>query len=432
MSQPGDNSDAEGVNQSVDRGSHLSVFINTHTAAVTAETKLFSAYEKDAHASKVYLAGKEYLSEQGQTFVLPLVGKLKQQISADPTLCPDYPSSLGLTEFTRRATEFALGKNSPAIVENRVLGVQTVGCTGAVRLGAELLRHWYDVSAAWCGPVYLSSPCDDSLAPIFQAAGIQDIRLYYYWDAKQRGICLEKLLEDLERAPEQSVVVLSASAHCPTGADLSQKDWALITQLMMRRRLFPFFLLPAQGLCCGDLERDAWPVQHCVSLGMELFCAQSFSHCFGLYGEGVGLLLCVLKQNSILLAVQSQAEKLVRALWAQPSVGGARVVATVLSNPAHLVEWQEGVKRIVERCMLIRERLRERLRLLGSPGCWDHLTQQGGLYCCTGLNGQQVEFLSKRRHVYLLPNGCLNVSAINSRNLDYVAESIHLALTAPL
>ncbi|XP_071780777.2 putative aspartate aminotransferase, cytoplasmic 2 [Centroberyx gerrardi] len=432
MSQPGDNSDAEGVNQSVDRGSHLSVFINTHTAAVTAETKLFSAYEKDAHASKVYLAGKEYLSEQGQTFVLPLVGKLKQQISADPTLCPDYPSSLGLTEFTRRATEFALGKNSPAIVENRVLGVQTVGCTGAVRLGAELLRHWYDVSAAWCGPVYLSSPCDDSLAPIFQAAGIQDIRLYYYWDAKQRGICLEKLLEDLERAPEQSVVVLSASAHCPTGADLSQKDWALITQLMMRRRLFPFFLLPAQGLCCGDLERDAWPVQHCASLGMELFCAQSFSHCFGLYGEGVGLLLCVLKQNSILLAVQSQAEKLVRALWAQPSVGGARVVATVLSNPAHLVEWQEGVKRIVERCMLIRERLRERLRLLGSPGCWDHLTQQGGLYCCTGLNGQQVEFLSKRRHVYLLPNGCLNVSAINSRNLDYVAESIHLALTAPL
>ncbi|XP_071387411.1 putative aspartate aminotransferase, cytoplasmic 2 [Centroberyx affinis] len=432
MSQPGDNSDAEGVNQSVDPGSHLSVFINTHTAAVNAETKLFSAYEKDAHASKVYLAGKEYLSEQGQTFVLPLVGKLKQQISADPTLCPEYPSSLGLTEFTRRAMEFALGKNSPAIVENRVLGVQTVGCTGAVRLGAELLRHWYDVSAAWCGPVYLSSPCDDSLAPIFQAAGIQDIRSYYYWDAKQRGICLEKLLEELETAPEQSVVVLSASAHCPTGADLSQKDWALITQLMMRRRLFPFFLLPAQGLCCGDLERDAWPVQHCASLGMELFCAQSFSHCFGLYGEGVGHLLCVLKQNSVLLAVQSQAEKLVRALWAQPSVRGARVVATVLSNPAHLVEWQEGVKRIVERCMLIRERLRERLRLLGSPGCWDHLTQQGGLYCCTGLNGQQVEFLSKRRHVYLLPNGCLNVSAINSRNLDYVAESIHLALTAPL
>lgn len=37
--------------------------------------------------------------------------------------------------------------------------------------------------------------------------------------------------------------------------------------------------------------------------------------------------------------------------------------------------------------MLIREILREKLRLLGSPGCWDHLTQQSGLYSCTGLNG---------------------------------------------
>uniref|UniRef100_A0A3Q3Q5A5 aspartate transaminase n=1 Tax=Monopterus albus TaxID=43700 RepID=A0A3Q3Q5A5_MONAL len=370
---------------------------------------------------------------EGKTFELHLTGKIKQQLSADPTLRPEYLSSLGLTKFTQRATEVALGKRSQAILENRVLGVHTPGFTAAMRLGAELLRHWYDVNAAWCGPVYLSSPCDDSLAGIFQAAGIQDIREYYYWDDKQRDICLDKLLEDLETAPEQSVVVLAASAHCPTGADLSQNQWAVITQLILRRRLFPFLMLPAQALCYGDLERDAWPVQLCASNGIELLCAQSFSHCFGLYGEkAVGHLLCVLKHNSLLLSVQSQADKIVKSLWSQPSVGGARVVATVLSNPAHLVEWQGEVKHIVERCMLIREVLRERLRLLGTPGCWDHLTQQRGLYCCMGLNGQQVEFLSKWRHVYLLPSGCLNVSAINGRNLSYVAESIHLALTTSL
>lgn len=170
----------------------------------------------------------------------------------------------------------------------------------------------------------------DSLASIFEAAGIQDIRHYFYWDAKQRDVCVEKLLADLEQAPEQSVVVLSASAHWPTGADLSEQHWALITQLMMvtcicpllrknnfvfirlglhclphhpspillpsqqRRRLFPFILLPVQGLCCGDLQRDAWPVQHCASQGMELLCAQSFSHCFGLYGEKV-----MFKRNTV-------------------------------------------------------------------------------------------------------------------------------------
>ncbi|XP_038559967.1 putative aspartate aminotransferase, cytoplasmic 2 [Micropterus salmoides] len=432
MNRPGGSMDEKEGNQNGDPGGHLSVFTSTHSATVSPETRLLSAFKRDTQIRRVYLAGRECYSEEGKTFELRLVGKIKQQLSADPTLRPEYPPSLGLTEFTRRASEVALGKSSRAIAENRVLGVQTPGFTAAVRLGAELLRHWYDVCADWRGPLYLSSPCDDSLAAIFQAAGIQDICEYYYWDDKQRGVCLKKLLEDLERAPERSVVVLSASAHYPTGADLSQNQWAVITQLIMRRRLFPFLLLPAQALCYGDLERDAWPVQYCASLGMELLCAQSFSHCFGLYGEAVGHLLCVLKQSSLLLSVQSQVDTIIRSLWAQPSVGGARVVATVLCNSAHLVEWQGEVKCIVARCRLIRDILRDRLRLLGTPGCWNHLTQQGGLYCCTGLNGQQVDFLLKRRHIHLLPRGCLNMSAINGRNFEYIADSIHLALTTSL
>ncbi|XP_049907939.1 putative aspartate aminotransferase, cytoplasmic 2 [Epinephelus moara] len=432
MSRPGSSPNEKGVKQNGDPGGHLSVFTNAHTAAESPETRLWSAFKKDTHKRRVYLAGREYYSEEGKTFELHLVRKIKQQLSADPTLRPEYPSSLGLTEYIRRATEMTLGRSCQAIVEDRVLGIQTPGFTAAVRLGAELLRHCNDVCAAWCEPVYLSSPCDDSLAGIFQAAGIQDIREYYYWDDMQRCVCLEKLLEDLEKAPEQSVVVLSASAHYPTGADLSQNQWAVITKLIMRRRLFPFLLLPTQALCYGDLERDAWPVRYCASQGMEFVCAQSFSHCFGLYGEAVGHLLCVLKQSSLLLSVRSQADKIVKSLWAQPPVGGAHVVTTVLSNPAHLVEWQEEVKHIVERCMLIREVLGDRLRLLGTPGSWDHLTKQGGLYCHTGLNGEQVEFLSKRRHVHLHPSGCLNVSAINGLNLDYIVESIHLALTTSL
>ncbi|XP_036382070.1 putative aspartate aminotransferase, cytoplasmic 2 [Megalops cyprinoides] len=410
--------------------STLSVFIDTPAVPPHPEVRLLTTFKKDSNPKKVYLAGSEYLNEDGQTFVPPLVWKIKQQIVNDPTLSSEYPSCSGIPEFSRRATELALGKDCCAIVENRVLGVQTVGSTGALRLGAELLRRWYNLSANWRGPVYLSSPCDDSLAGIFEAAGILDIRQYRYWDAEQRGVSVESLLEDLEEAPEQAVVVLSASGHHPTGADLTQKDWRLVIEVMMRRRLFPFFLLPAQGLCLGDPEQDAWPLHHCTSMGLELLCAQSFSRNFGLYGERVGHLLIVLKQNSMLLAIQSQAESLVRTLWSCPAVGGARVVATVLNNPAHLAEWREGLRGAVERCMLVRERLREKLRLLGAPGDWDHLTQQGGLYSCTGLSVQQVEYLSKRRHVYLLPNGCLNMSCINSRNLDYVAESIYLALTS--
>ncbi|KAL2092621.1 hypothetical protein ACEWY4_012419 [Coilia grayii] len=409
--------------------SGASVFTDATTAPPTQETKILSDFRRDAHPEKVYLAGREYRSEDGHTTILPLVWKIKHQIGSDPTLSPGYQSALGLSELTKRVAELALGKDSPAIMENRVLGTQAVGCTGAVRLGAELLHRWCNRSASWCGPILLPSPCDDSLAGTFEAAGFGNVSYYRYWDAKSLSVCVEDLFKDLEKAPEQSVVVLSAPGHYPTGAELSVEDWKLMAEVMVGRRLFPFFLMSEQGLC-KSFERDAWPVRHCVSLGMEVMCAQSFCHTIGLYGEQVGHLLCVLKHNSFLLAVQSQVEKLVQTLWSSPPTDGARVVATVLSNPAHLVEWQEGVKGYVERCMLNREQLREKLRLLGCPGQWDHLTKQTGLYCCTGLTGHQVDFLGRRRHVYILPNGCLNISAINSRNIDYVAESIHLALTS--
>uniref|UniRef100_A0A8C6SAL8 aspartate transaminase n=1 Tax=Neogobius melanostomus TaxID=47308 RepID=A0A8C6SAL8_9GOBI len=393
------------------------------SSAVQAETSLLSMFKRDSEASKIYLAGQG--DEDGQTFELRLVGKIKQQLSVDPTIRPEYPSPLGLTEFTKQATKVTLGRSLKPIVENRVMAVQTPGYNAAVRLGAELLRVWSG-NSPWSGPVYLSTPCDDSLASIFQAAGIHDIRQYYYWDDKQRGVCLEKLVEDLERAPQQSVVVLYASGHYPTGADLSENQWEIITQIIKGRRLFPFFLLPALALSTGHLGRDARPIQKCAALGMELICAQSFSHCFGQYGEGVGHLLCVLKDNYFLMAKQSQAKEIVKSLWAQPSVMGAHIVAAILSNPAHFIEWQEEIKRLVERCMLVRLVLRERLRHLGCPGFWDHLTHQRGLFSCIGLN-PQVDFLAYSKHVYLLPNGCLNVSALNGGNLEYVAESIHQA-----
>ncbi|XP_076845197.1 putative aspartate aminotransferase, cytoplasmic 2 [Brachyhypopomus gauderio] len=409
--------------------SSYSVFTDVHAAAQRTGAKVLADFNRDSHRDKVYLAGEEYVGESGRSTLLPIIWKIKQQINSDPTLNPEYLPPLGLPEFTRRASELALGRDSRAIVENRVLGVQTVGGTGAVRLGAELLKRSYGDSSSWQGPVSLSSPCDESLAGIFKAAGLSDVQPYRYWDGERRGVCVEEMMEDLEKVPEQSVVVLSTAGHLPTGADLSRGEWERVVDVLVRRGLLPFFLLRAQGLCSGDPDEDAWPLRHAVAKGLELLCAQSFSHNFSLYGEKVGHLLCVLKENASLLPVQSQSEKLVQALWAHPPLEGARIVTTVLSNPAHFAEWQDGLKGIAERCMLMREHLREKLRLLGASGTWDHLEKPGGLYCCMGLTDQQVAFVAKRRHVYLLPEGCLNVSAINSRNLDYVAESIHLALT---
>uniref|UniRef100_A0A671KNM6 Glutamic-oxaloacetic transaminase 1 like 1 n=1 Tax=Sinocyclocheilus anshuiensis TaxID=1608454 RepID=A0A671KNM6_9TELE len=166
-------------------------FVFDGAGFMSSEMNLLEDFKRDTHPDKVNLAGREYIGEHGHS----------QQIATDPTLTPEYPPILGIPEFTRRATELALDKDSPAIMESRVFGVQTVGCTGAVHLGAELLRSCYCSSSSWSGTIILlSSPCDDSLVLVstFKAAGIEDVHHYRYWDAESNGVCVENMVHDLE------------------------------------------------------------------------------------------------------------------------------------------------------------------------------------------------------------------------------------------
>src|SRR5207244_10230645 len=92
-----------------------------------------------------------------------------------------------------------------------------------------------------------------------------------------------------ERLPARSVVLLHASCHNPTGADLSQDEWRKLLALVQRRGLVPFIDIAYQGLGAG-LEADAFAVRlFCAELP-EVLCAVSCSKNFGLYRERTGAL----------------------------------------------------------------------------------------------------------------------------------------------
>uniref|UniRef100_A0A8C3H8A4 aspartate transaminase n=1 Tax=Chrysemys picta bellii TaxID=8478 RepID=A0A8C3H8A4_CHRPI len=370
---------------------------------------LLDAYREDPSPDKVYL------DHRGRScwlaWVCPTVRQTLLQIANDPTLDHEYLPVLGFPEFTRAATELALGRESRAVIENRAGGVHTVGGTGAVRIGAEFLRRWYNTS----------SP--NSLRCIFQDAGFTEIRPYHYWDTGRLAVAIEEFLEVLESAPDCSIVVL----HAPEETGLTPKQWEEVARVMGRKRLFPFFDVPAQGLASGDLDRDAWALRHFVAQGFELFCAQSFSKTFGLYDERVGNLIVVARDNETLVGIRSQLQKQVTGTWATPASLGARVIAMVLNNPALL---NKCLRMLAEKIMLIREKLKEKLRILGTPGCWEHLTAQSGTRSFTGLLPSQVAFLEKHKHIYLLGSGQVSVCSINSHNLDYVAQSINEAVSS--
>ncbi|XP_074837806.1 putative aspartate aminotransferase, cytoplasmic 2 [Carettochelys insculpta] len=365
-------------------------------------------------------------TETGKAWVCPAVKQSLLQITSDPTLDHEYLPVLGLSEFTRAATELVLGRGSRAILENRAGGVHTVGGTGAVRIGAEFLQGWYNRSSPGPTAVYIALPQWDSLQGIFQDAGFTEIRPYQYWDTVRLAVAIGKFLEALESAPDSSIVVL----HAPEETGLTPMQWEEVARVMGRKHLFPFFNILAQGLASGDLDRDAWVLRHFVARGFELFCAQSFSKTFGLYGERVGNLIVVARDNETLVRICSQLHKQVMVTWATPNNLGARTIAMVLNNPALRSEWKQSLRMQVEKIMLIREKLKEKLRLLGTPGCWEHLTTQSGTRSFTGLLPSQVAFLAQHKHIYLLRNGQVSVCSLNPRNLDYVGQSINEAVSS--
>ncbi|XP_053124965.1 putative aspartate aminotransferase, cytoplasmic 2 isoform X3 [Hemicordylus capensis] len=332
-------------------------------------------------------------TESDEAWIPPVVRRTLLQIPQDPTLTHEYLPELGVPEFNRAATELVLGKYSRALLDNRAGGVQTIGGTGAVFIGAEFLRRWYKPNSSTSTAVYIAIPQLGSLGCIFQTAGFNDIRPYQYWDPVKLTVNIQQFLLDLQK-----------------------------------KHLFPFFDVAAQGLASGNLDRDAWALRHFVARGFELLCAQSFSKTFGLYEERVGNLIVVTKDNETLIRIQSQLAKQVTMIWYGPTSLGARLITMVLNSPALLYEWKENLLTLVKRIMLMREKLKEKLRILGTPGSWEHLTAQAGTNSFIGLLPSQVEFLEKQKHIYLLPNNQINICSINSKNLDYIAQSIHEAV----
>lgn len=174
---------------------------------------------------------------------------------------------------------------------------------------------------------------------VFRNAGFTDIRTYKYWDAKNRNLDLDGMIQDLNDAPEDSVVILHVCAHNPTGVDPTTNQWEKIADILEKKKLFPFFDCAYQGFASGDLVKDSWSVRYFVSRGFEFVCAQSFAKNFGLYCQRVGNLTFVTKNEKVLTNIRAQMALIVRGSYSNPPAHGARIVSTVLGDPELNKEW---------------------------------------------------------------------------------------------
>jgi len=385
-------------------------------------------YQADPSPIKVSLGVGAYRTDEGKPWILPCVKKAEKKLSDQidvEAINHEYLPVLGLETFSAAATSMLLGENSSAIKEGRAFGAQALSGTGALRNGAEFLSR---ISGLKCA--YYSDPTWGNHGLIFKNAGFTDIRKYRYWDAQKKCLDFDGFVEDLENAPAKAVIILHACAHNPTGVDPSKEQWAKIADVIERKNLFPFFDCAYQGFASGSLDTDAWSVRYFVDKGFELYCSQSFSKNFGLYNERAGNLTVVMNDSKMIPNFKSQLTLIIRAMYSNPPAHGCRIVDTVLKDTEMYQEWRDCIKIMADRIINMRRGLRERLENLGTPGEWNHITDQIGMFSYTGLSQTQSEFLVKEKHIYLLKSGRISMCGVTPGNIDYVAASIHEAVTS--
>ncbi|KZT44045.1 PLP-dependent transferase [Sistotremastrum suecicum HHB10207 ss-3] len=384
--------------------------------------KLTAAFKADTYPQKINLGVGAYRDNDSKPWILPVVKKATEILLHDPALDHEYLPITGLPDFTSAAAKLILGPDSNALKTNRVTSVQTISGTGANHLGALFLSRFY----GWNGEkrIYLSDPTWANHHAIFKNVGIDPVS-YPYYDPKTVGLDFNGFISALQSAPTRSVFLLHACAHNPTGVDPTTEQWDKIAEAILEKGHYAFFDCAYQGFASGDLDRDASAVRYFEQKGVPMLICQSFAKNAGLYGERVGALHVIAPAKETSDRVKSQLSVLQRSEISNPPSHGARLVSLILNDAGLFEEWKRDIATMAHRIIAMRKELFTILtEELKTPGNWDHIVNQIGMFSYTGLNTDQSKALVEKAHIYLTNNGRISMAGLNTHNLRYFAESL--------
>ncbi|MCD7473454.1 L-asparaginase 1 [Datura stramonium] len=250
-------------------------------------------------------------------------------------------------------------------------------------------------------------------------------RSYHYYNPDTKGIDFAAMMNDIKNAPKGSFFLLHACAHNPTGVDPTEEQWTEISHQFKIKGHFAFFDVAYQGLASGNPEKDVKAIRIFLEDGHPIGCAQSYAKNMGLYGQRVGCLSVVCEDERQAVAVKSQLQQRGRLMYSNPPIHGALVVSAILRDPNLKNLWLAEVKGMANRISGMRTALRENLEKLGSPLSWEHITNQIGMFCYSGMTPEQVDRLTKEYHIYMTRNGRISMAGVTTGNVGYLANAIH-------
>jgi aromatic-amino-acid transaminase len=376
-------------------------------------TETFNA---DTNPQKVNLGVGVYYDDNGKVPVLECVRRAEQKLAESP-LPRNYLPIDGLQAYDRAVQELLFGRDSAALREQRVVTVQTLGGTGGLKVGADLLRRLNPKAR-----LLISDPSWENHQALFDYAGFK-VESYPYYDPATHGVKFDAMMDVLGKLPAGSIVVLHACCHNPTGVDLSGEQWGRVIEIVNARGLVPFLDIAYQGFAEG-LDADAAAVRRFAQACPAVFVSSSFSKSLSLYGERIGALSVVTESADVAARTLSQLKRVIRTNYSNPPTHGGQAAVLVLTTPELRALWDQELGQMRERIKTMRRQLVEKIRAERSDFDFGFVVRQRGLFSYSGLSKDQVKRLREQYSLYAIDSGRICVAALNSRNIDYVARAI--------
>ncbi|WP_413741914.1 aromatic amino acid transaminase [Sodalis sp. RH15] len=378
---------------------------------------LMEAYKLDPRPNKVNLSIGLYYNEQGIIPQLQAVAKAEALLDAMPKQGAGYLPMAGLPSYRSASQALLFGEDHPMRNAARIATIQTVGGSGALRIGADFLKAYFPDST-----VYVSDPTWENHVAVFSGAGFK-VDYYPYFDSGKLAVNFTAMLACLQSLPAKSIVLLHPCCHNPTGSDLTHEQWDQVIKTVAQRDLIAFMDIAYQGYG-ASLDDDAYAVREMARLGLPCLVSQSFSKIFSLYAERVGTLSVVCDSAAEAERVLGQLTSTVRRNYSSPPNFGAQVVAKVLNDPALYTLWRGEVAAMRERILSMRHSLVEALKVSLPGHDFNYLLRQRGMFSYTGLSPAQVDRLREEFGVYLIASGRMCLSGLNGDNVQRAAQAI--------
>jgi aspartate aminotransferase len=374
-----------------------------------------TAFRADPTAGKIDLGVGVYRDDAGNTPVPAAVRKAELAM-LDRQVTKTYVGPMGNAEFNQRIVELALGPLAAGL-KDRTATIQTVGGCGALRLGAELIRASRPEAI-----VHVSDPTWANHEPLLGSSGLALAR-YPYYEAASHGVAFERMLEHFGRLPSGSIVLLHARCHNPTGADLDAGQWAALAAVIESRGLVPFVDLAYQGFG-DDLETDVRGLRLLATRVPQLLLAVSCSKNLGLYRERTGALAIVAENATAAAAIATHQARTARRMYSMPPDHGAAITSHLLGDPGLRAAWESELAGMVSRMKALRVLLAEHLAARRPDRDFSWVTRHRGMFSLAGLDNAAIDELRSKHHVYVPPDGRINIAGVSAANIDRVADSI--------